>query len=416
MKKKKTFTSKLALFFVFVLAVIYTVYHVANLFSTDELSTIVSGVTNVKDTVGGRGYMFRDEQILRSENTGAVDYFVANGDKVANSQALADIYEGNGSLSRPAMQTLDWQIELLEKSMLGSSLYDYEALENEANAAYYDLVNSINSSDVGNLESQIQNMTVSLNKINEKKNSTQSNSEGISDVLKSLYTVRANILSGSSVTEYSNEGGYFYYYPDGFEEYFNIDAAKNLTEDGFYRLEEYLLKNASQDLTDANVYGKLAKNNSWYFVLALPLDEVGSIEAGREYILTFPENNNAEIGMTLEKTIESKENNELICILYCNKLPSGFRLDRSQNAQIDIMSVSGIYVPRTAIHKLDGINGVYVLRGSVVRFRCVEIIYSGYDYYIVSGVSDKENKYDPLDTNELIITNGKNLFDGRILE
>ena len=79
-------------------------------------------------------------------------------------------------------------------------------------------------------------------------------------------------------------------------------------------------------------------------------------------------------------------------------------------------TVSGIYVPRSALAKEDGFTGVYVLRGSVVHFRCAKIVYEGYDYCLVAENSPEEGGFYALGTNELIITNGKNLFDGRILD
>ena len=64
---------------------------------------------------------------------------------------------------------------------------------------------------------------------------------------------------------------------------------------------------------------------------------------------------------------------------------------------------------------MDGERGIYVLRGNVVRFRRIEIVYTGEDYYLVkSSVEDTEYEY--LQVNDLIILNGKNLFDGRVLD
>ena len=56
-KKNNSFLPKLAMVVVFVLAVIYTVYHLISLFADDEVKTIVSGVTTHSVTVGGTGYV-----------------------------------------------------------------------------------------------------------------------------------------------------------------------------------------------------------------------------------------------------------------------------------------------------------------------------------------------------------------------
>ena len=85
-------------------------------------------------------------------------------------------------------------------------------------------------------------------------------------------------------------------------------------------------------------------------------------------------------------------------------------------ARIERSSVSGIYVPRSAVHTIGTVRGVYVLRGNIAYFRRIDIIYKGDDYFLVSERDDSDGKYYYLGENELIITNGKNLFDGRILE
>ena len=64
---------------------------------------------------------------------------------------------------------------------------------------------------------------------------------------------------------------------------------------------------------------------------------------------------------------------------------------------------------------MDGFRGVYVLRGSVVYFRRIEIVYEGNDYYLVKeGLESEDVSY--LQVNDLIILNGKNMFDGRVLD
>ena len=409
-KKKKKFTSKLAMLFVFLIAVVYTVYHVFSLFLGEELSTIVSGVTTYSDTVGGTGYIFRDETVLYSDNTGAVDYLIGDGEKVAKNQAVANVFVGGGKSARVLLQTLDRQIALLEKSTIGAEPVDLSILRKQANDTYYTLMRLINSGEAGELSSQIEKMTVVLNKINVIAGGNMS----VTDTLSNLHSAREDFLSGDFCTEYSGEGGYFYYSPDGYERFFSVEALDTMDSNYFYRLEEYFRKNSVT--LDANVYGKIAHNTSWYFVIALPEKEAQRLQVGNEYRLNFTENNATELFMTLDRTIEAPENKETICVFYCNKLPNDFELSRAQDVKIDISEVSGIYVPRSALTRVDGVRGVFVLRGSVVRFRSVEIIYNGFDYCLVSTDFEGAGDFVPLSTNELIITNGKNLFDGRIMQ
>ena len=57
------------------------------------------------------------------------------------------------------------------------------------------------------------------------------------------------------------------------------------------------------------------------------------------------------------------------------------------------------------------------LKGSVVQFRAIEVAYIGRDYYLVEAdFDDDESEFAYLTQNELIITNGQNMFDGRIMD
>ena len=409
-KKSVTFKSKLAIGLVFVMAVIYTFYHVSNLMFSQNIITIASGIATHSETVSGRGYVFRDEQVLTSDNSGVVDYQVANGQSVSVAQPIADVYEGNGSTSRTVMKTLDKYISVLEKSEVGSEPLDLVSLKADADQTYYSLVSDINMGETGQLDSQIEQMMVILNKISILSDGQAS----VAQTLESLRAAREDMLSGNCISEYSRASGYFYYYPDGYEDIFNLDMLSGLTADTFYQLEDYFLK--GDRTVEDTVYGKMAYDSSWRFVISLPEKEASQLGVDGKYRVVFPDNNNTELIMSLEGKIEASQKNETICIFYCNRLPNDFKLERVQNAQIDISTVKGIYVPRSALVKEDGINGVYVLRGSVVYFRCVDVIYNGVDYCLVDENSKDEGEYYALGINELIITNGKNLFHGRVLE
>jgi len=409
-KKINIFKSKFAIGLVFIVAVIYTVYHLISLFLSPDLKPIASGITEHNETVGGRGYIFRDETLLTSDNTGVIDYQVGDGDRVSVLQPLADVYQANGNLSsRTVMQTVDEYISLLEKSEIGAEPVDLKALREDANNTYYNLVKMLNEGQAGELPSQIEQMMVVLNKISVLEGGQAS----VTETLASLRDIRSNMLSGSCMTEYSQTSGYFYYYPDGYEEYFSSSVLNDITAEYFHELENYLL--SSNASVPTNVYGKIAENSSWNFVISLPKKESDRLEIGAEYGVLFPENNNTSLSMNLEKKIEGADSDEYICVFYCNKLPNDFDLDRAQSVQITVSTIRGIQVPRSAIVKKDGIVGVYVLRGSVVYFRCIQIIYDGIDYCLADINGEDQGGYFALGTNEMMITNGKNLFDGRVL-
>ena len=413
-KKSKAFLPKVAMFIFVAIVFVYTAYHLVNLFLSDDIETIISGVTTESDSVSGTGYIFRDETLLSSGTAGAVDYFIEDGEKISVGQEIANVYglssANDGILAKRMLLLTDRQISLLEKSTIsGAEATDLAALRKDAGDTYYKLLNLISERDTSELAVQTEKMMVTMNKMNVLTDGTSA----VTSSLNTLKTQRASYLVGTHLPQTSPKSGYFYYTPDGFESKFKLSTLEDMTANEFYSLIHYYENNDPK--IDSAVYGKIADTTVWNFVMSLSQKKSARLEDGKEYKLTFKENNNTTLTMTLQKRIEAASREESILVFQCNRLPDNFALERCQNAEIELSSINGIYVPLSAMEKVDGVKGVYVLRGSVVHFRKVDIIYNGADYCLVAESGEAEGVYEYLGTNELIITNGKNLFDGRIL-
>ena len=413
--RRRSFLPRIAMIVLAALIFIYMAYHLANLFLSKKIETIVSGVTVESDTVSGTGYIFRDETPLYAEKTGAVDYLVKNGEKVAVGQKLVNVYglknAEDGELAKKMLLLTDKQIELLEKSVISDAeVTDPAILKSQASDIYFKLLTLMAENDTGEMSVQIEKMMITLNKLNML-------TDGSSDVSASLEMLRAQrnqYLVGEHIEQYSTISGYFYYTTDGFESKFSLSALEDITADEFYSLTRQY-DNVKPAIA-SEIFGKLAFNTRWNFAIPIPQAKAELLAAGNEYKLTFKENNNTTLKMTLLDKIEADSRGETILVFECNKLPQNFSLERCQNAEIELSSIEGIYVPLSAMAREDGIIGVYIARGSVVFFNKVDIIYRGYDYCLVAKSGEGEGGYDYLTTNELIITNGKNMFHGRILE
>ena len=413
-KKKNAFLPKVAMFVFLAMVFVYTSYHLVNLFLTDDIKTIISGVTTESDSVSGTGYIFRDETLLSSGTAGAVDYFVKDGEKVSIGQEVANVYgvnsESAGILAKRMLFLTNKQMALLEKSVIsGADATDLASLRGEANDTYNKILNLIAERDTSELAVQTEKMMVTMNKMNVLTDGSST----VTATHEALKAQRASYLVGQHIPQTVPRSGYFYYTPDVFELKFNSATLENLTADGFYSLVHYY---ETADLRiDASVYGKLADTTRWNFVMPISQSKAAKLEDGKDYKLTFKENNDTTLTMTLVSRVEALSRKESILIFECNRLPENFSLDRCQNAEIELSSVEGIYVPISALEKVNGVTGVYVLRGSVVYFRKVDIIYNEADFCLVAKNGQPTEDYYYLGTNELIITNGKNLFDGRIL-
>ncbi len=414
-RKKKLVLSTVALCLIFLLAVVYSLYHIISLFTATEVKTIVSNVTSQSSITHGRGYIFRDEKVLKTKNnTGPIEYLVSDGAKVSKGQTLVNVYprRSGDSNDRNLVVYLDRQIEILEKSLQTTTADGMDALREEANSLYYSLMRAVNSGESGGISNEINDMMVILNKMKALENNGDTSS--IKKTLSELKDMRRNLLGDEEKAEIkaSEASGYFYYTADGYEDQFTLDALEKLTGNDFAKLKESY--NMGTESVTTKTYGKMSYTTEWKFVLPLSKADAEKLTKGNSYEMTFTENGMTKIQMTFETDITAKGNKEMLCVFSSNTLPADFNFTRTQDVELTLSTTSGIYVPRTAVATNNGIMGVYVLKGNVAYFRNIEVVYRGKEYYLVKENAAGKGKYYSLGNNEQVIENSKNIFDGRV--
>ena len=87
-----------------------------------------------------------------------------------------------------------------------------------------------------------------------------------------------------------------------------------------------------------------------------------------------------------------------------------------KNVKVVLKNHKGYKLPITAVRYDNGVCGVYVLRGSLVKFRQVEILLAGDGYVIVTGdLAETAEGISPLSKYDRVIVRGQNLFDGKVI-
>ena len=93
-----------------------------------------------------------------------------------------------------------------------------------------------------------------------------------------------------------------------------------------------------------------------------------------------------------------------------------FDYTRRQTVEIKTAEYSGYKVPVSAVRLENGIKGVYILDSSTVRFREINPLFEK-DGWIVCEEKDSsdENQKNRLSLYDFVITEGKDLYDGKVL-
>ena len=411
-KRSGVLVQRIALGVACVLIFSYTLYHLIGMFE-GELSTYAAGITTETKAVSYTGYIFRDETVLRSENSGSVDYAVSDGTKVSEGQLLADVRRGGDAESRDYIARIDTQLRILEQSTAESlEGLDMSEVKRSVSGAYDTIVKMLAEDETGGLSAQTQSMLVGLNRIEGLAMGDEAQSKATAEALLSMRDKLLGETEGSQSC-YAGQSGYFYSYADGYEEYFTMTAAKELTAGSFYRL---LNVDPVTSSDNGYAYGKLSASNEWMLVMPIKASDADYFEVGSVYMGLFEENDRSRIPLTLENTVDAQDSGEVILVFSADRLPKNFTFNRSQSVRIELESVSGIYVPKNVVERMDGKRGVYILRGSVVHFRYIEVVHEGSDYYLVAPDVEADGERIFLQVNDMVIINGKNLFDGRVMD
>ena len=405
---------RLAAIFIACVAILsYTVFHIVSLFS-GELSTVVVGITTEERSIGFDGYIFRDETVIYSSYGGAVDYVAHDGLKVSAKDTLAYVYEhGNNRNVSERIEQIDREIAVISEAInSGDSLTDLPKLNESAGVTHGDIMKKLSDGDLGGINKSIDSMTSELGKVSLVTNERSP----LRTTLESLYAERERIIAagGGKQEIRSDKSGYFYSKTDGYEGIFSIEAADSMTPDGYF---EYASAKPA-DMASSNAVGKMTYSTEWKFVCTLDKDEAENFSEGETYRLTFKDNNDVTFPLTLSRKTADDDSRSVLLVFDCDRAPTTFSFDRYQSVEAVIESISGINVPKSAVHKNNGELCVYILKGSVVFERRIKVLYEGSDHYTVADGAyiDYEDGLPYLKGNDTLILNGKNLFDGRILE
>lgn len=377
------------------------------------------------------GYIFRNESPIAQKEIGVCDYLAEDGARIGNNKEYGVFYpygSGAEAKQKELNDVLQRIRRLNSKVSADGYVSELPAVEEILKNSYYSYINSVldgnfPSADVGG--DRLLDALVDRNVITGREGEVE-------DITEALARQKAQIiesLGSLGKTLVSDESFYLSYTTDGFEKIFSSDRLDEISPEEFASLVTQ-----SPEIYGDNVIGKAIHTPEWF--LAIPItaaealrftDGEGNVKAGERYEVTFSDESDTVITMTLEDLRFGDDGNGLM-ILSCFDLSMSYGFSRAQNVKIKMSSVTGYRIPSESLTERDGESGVYILIGTVVEFRRVDVIGEGNGYYIVEtyekDAAEQENtddadgasEYPYLNVNDLIITSGNDLYDGKLID
>ncbi len=419
---------------VFALGMIfYIAYHIADRFETD-LTLLNAETKTVVRNISADAYIFRDETVLRTSGmvSGSITPAVHNGEKIAVGDRVADIYNYTSPDIENRIAEIDRQILLLEQTRSEDmSVLNTSGLDSEIYRGVENIRRNSENGSCGDALAYRAELLVSI----KKKEILTGGVQNFNEQIRLLTEERASLTAqlGTRLESVSaSSAGYYYAEVDGYEMLFRAEGLEGITYDGFMQLIE------EEPANVAGAAGKVASDFRWYIACPMTKADSAYFAEGLRYDVTFPYNNKT-LTMTLWSVIGEPGGSEAVAVFECRTLPYDFDYLRMQPVQICATDYTGFEIPVSAIRIVDGYEGVFVLDEVTVDFRRVNIVYEYDGTYLCTGGSllpeeaetaaasegtegetaEPEGKKPPeyawIRRNDIIITEGKDLYIGKVI-
>ena len=412
MNAKKLLT-RLGIFFFSVFVILYILIQLVSTLTSDVVyQYAVAQDTDI--TVESVGYLVKNEKILYAAQSGVLTYSVREAQKLGTNQLVATVFADSAGVAiQNRIDQINKKIEILKSSSVETNylITDISKIDSKI---YQYLIDSRICMENNDLYMINQNKESLLQNLNKRQLIT-TNASNFDAQIASLEAEKKQLtstLKNPLCSVYTPTPGFFSTLLDGYELNFTPAAVENLTVDSFHEL-------ISLSPADYGSYaiGKISTDFHWYTLCEVSQKDAADFLVGLKYPLSFLYSPHHEIRARLDKIVTQTDRDTAVLVFSVEEFPQDFGYTRQQTVRVTKETVKGIEIPRSALRMADGVQGVFVVTGSVVDFKRVEIIHSTESKYICLEKESTDPNYKLyLSRYDRIITEGKDLYVGKILD
>ena len=362
----------------------------------------------VNDSFNAVGWFFRDESVIEGKEYGSVKHVVYSGEHVQQDAPLATIYADEQSLEASRqLEPLDNKIKLLDSALQSSNdEADSAKLDQLITLALQQTAEQVRNGSGSSLSSAAETLrTLSL-----RRESSSVSSADITAARDALAAERDSLnaqLAGKTRQITTPESGYFSDIVDGYESTLTLEAMQDLSLDSFHELTSYKPESGVQTGT----MGKIIQGFSWYLAAEIPADQAKRLRVGQKLRVDFTQAS-LESDVTVYSLIEERDSETAVVVLEGTNFNPEMVSMREQPIEIIIATYTGLRVPKQALRMEDDNIGVYILSGSVEKFKTIKKLYEADDYYVVEQSATDAGA---LVAKDQIIVSGKNLKNNMVV-
>ncbi len=288
-------------------------------------------------------------------------------------------------------------LEAIQRSTDTSRTADVETLNKEIALSLRRLTKSAEEKD---MEAVSQLYMTLVEKIGRQQLAT-GQSTGFGERIRELQEQLTGNSGGQNL--YSPQIGYFSRYVDGYEGVYTPDMLDQLDAASLGELLDRDYR------SDPGSFGKSVTDFTWYYAALVPKESAEFFYEGARVTMTFNGSGEQTVpGKVIQ--VKTGENGATMAVIQSTSVTADTVSHRTAGVRVDFSSYKGLRIPRKALRILDGQKGVYVKSGYSVRFKTVDILYTGSDYYLCRTQYSSSSQLSFLDE---VIVEGTDLYDGK---
>lgn len=375
-----------------------------------DIRTETAYVYDMTEDIPFDGVYLRNETVVYSGGTGVLNYEHEDGAKVGKSSVVAYRYKNENDIElRRQIDELDAQIAVLTEAqkLVGTDNSQLETITSQINSVHSSLIDCIISSDYNTADNYSNQMLAAMCKREIARGESNGYAEKIAELNEQKSQLKAQ-LSGDVQSVYANGTGYFVSGVDGYEDKLTFDDGDTITADEIEKIV------ADPDINNTqNAIGKLIEDYRWRVAGVLDSSKLFGVYEGSTVTLRVGSDNTELEATVVSINDTGRGDNTAVYVFECDRLTATVAAGRTAHFKLVVNSYGGLRVSRDAIrYNENDEQGVYIVRGSSLAFRKINVIYWGEDYIICSQEDDEEyvKLYDE------IVTEGKDLHDGQVIE
>lgn len=363
--------------------------------------------TTIEETIDFKGFALRDEKIIDTSASGTVIPLAHDGKRVANGDDIAVVCQNDDQAAAyTKLESLKHELERYKNinDPDGTQELSADKLNTKISDAYDDIMDAVTTGAYDELPDAL---TAYADKCATKQILTDGSidlSAKLTSLENEIAALTAQNISYSSVK--APKSGYYINTIDGYESALSYKDALSLTSQ---QIESAL--NAEPAAVSGNSLGKIVESYKWYIVGETESQNSSYFKNGAKITVNFPKEGVNHVTMLVEKA--DTQGDKMTVVLSCSLMDETFANMRTEDMQIVTKSHTGYRVPSNVIRfDEDNNTGIYVLRGKIITFIPVEIIYTEDDFAIISSSSSNGKSVRLYDE---VIIKGKDLEDGKVI-